>query len=76
MYIVSILQSHKVQNNYQIVTKEAETIVDLTFSMMSPVSDVCAYTVTVAQHEGTRKALLVHLTLLLVLKIPKLQNAR
>jgi hypothetical protein len=52
--------------------------------MVYPVSDVCAYTVTVAQHEGTRKALLgsllndteVYLTLLLVLKIPLLQNAR
>jgi len=64
----AVSQSPKQLSN---ILQRAETIVDLTFSM-----------VTVAQHEGTRKALLgpllneteVYLTLLLVLKIPQLQD--
>jgi hypothetical protein len=60
MYIVFILQFQKVQNNYQIMLKIAETsIILIAFNCV--LCEVCDYTVTVflpSLHElGTRKGI-------------------
>ena len=79
-----ILQCQQMQNNFAILLKRAETVIKLLFHS-SPIYAAMLILLPFALHKlGTRNALLdpwlnnneVYLTLLLVLKITRLQDSR